>query len=345
MTVSLILVILIIFFALLFDFINGFHDAANSIATVVSTRVLTPLVAVGWAAFFNFVAFAIMGTRVAKTIGGDMVRIELIPAGARLYVLLAGILGAVIWNLITWYLGLPTSSSHAIIGGYTGAAATAYGGIFALLKPAAWIKTVTFIVASPVLGMTLAVIFYIAVMWIFKGWTPTRVDKLFRRGQLLSAAAYSLGHGGNDAQKTMGIITAVLVAGGLMSSGPNSSLPPIPLWVVLAAHAAMGLGTLSGGWRIVATMGGKITKLQPYGGFCAETAGAITLFSATMAGIPVSTTHTITGAIVGVGAARRFSAVRWGVTTRIIWAWVLTIPCSAAIAALAYLIVELITGI
>jgi len=345
MTAPVFLVLLIIFFALVFDFINGFHDAANSIATVVSTRVLTPLAAVIWAAFFNFVAFAVMGTRVAKTIGGDMVRIELIPPQARLYVLLAGILGAVIWNLITWYLGLPTSSSHAIIGGYAGAAATAYGGFAGLLKPAAWIKTLTFIVASPVIGMTLAVIFYIAVMWIFRSWTPSRVDKIFRRGQLLSAAAYSLGHGGNDAQKTMGIITAVLVAGGLMNSGPNSSLPPIPLWVVLSAHAAMALGTMSGGWRIVQTMGGKITKLQPYGGFCAETAGAITLFSATMAGIPVSTTHTITGAIVGVGAARRFSAVRWGVTTRIVWAWILTIPCSATIAALIYLLVEFITGI
>jgi PiT family inorganic phosphate transporter len=345
MSVSLLLVVSIIFCALLFDFINGFHDAANSIATVVSTRVLTPLVAVGWAAFFNFVAFAVMGTRVARTIGGDMVRIELIPPNARLYVLLAGILGAVVWNLITWYLGLPTSSSHAIIGGYTGAAAAAYGAVLPLLKPAAWIKTLLFIVASPVLGMTLAVFFYILVMWIFRSWTPTRVDKLFRRGQLLSAAAYSLGHGGNDAQKTMGIITAVLVAGGLLNSGPNSSLPPIPLWVVLSAHAAMGIGTLSGGWRIVATMGGKITKLQPYGGFCAETAGAITLFGATMAGIPVSTTHTITGAIVGVGAARRISAVRWGVTKRIVWAWILTIPCSAAIAAFTYLVVELITGI
>jgi PiT family inorganic phosphate transporter len=344
MTAPVLLVFIIIFCALLFDFINGFHDAANSIATVVSTRVLTPLVAVGWAAFFNFVAFAIMGTRVAKTIGGDMVHIELIPPDSRLYVLMAGILGAVVWNLITWYLALPTSSSHAIIGAYAGAAATAYGGFAGLLKPAAWIKTVTFIVASPVIGMTLAVILYIAVMWIFKSFTPTRVDKIFRRGQLLSAAAYSLGHGGNDAQKTMGIITAVLVAGGMLSSGPNSSLPPIPLWVVLSAHAAMGLGTLSGGWRIVRTMGGKITKLQPYGGFCAETAGAITLFGATMAGIPVSTTHTITGAIIGVGAARRFSAVRWGVTTSILWAWVLTIPCSATIAALIYLITLLITG-
>lgn len=332
--------LLIVFVALLFDYINGFHDAANSIATVVSTRVLSPRVAVLWAAVFNFIAFLIMGTRVAKTIGGDLVRIELINADLRLYVLLAGLLGAIIWNLITWYLGLPTSSSHAIIGGYGGAAIVAYGGISGLLKPAAWIKTIIFIVASPLLGMTLGITFTIAVYWIFRRTSPNKVDKIFRKGQLLSAAAYSLGHGGNDAQKTMGIITAVLVAGGLLSPGANSTLPPIPLWVVLAAHAAMGLGTLSGGWRIVKTMGSKITKLRPFGGFCAETAGAITLFGATFAGIPVSTTHTITGAIVGVGSTRRLSAVKWGVTSRIVFAWVLTIPLSAAFAALAYLLIR-----
>ena len=332
----------IIFFALLFDYVNGFHDAANSIATVVSTRVLTPFVAVIWAAVFNFVAFAIMGTRVAKTIGGELVRIDLIPPDTRLFVLLSGILGAVVWNLITWYLGLPTSSSHAIIGGYAGAAVTAHGGMKGVLMPQAWLKTLVFIVASPVLGLTLGVMLVIGVYWLFHRATPTRVDKIFRRGQLLSAAAYSLGHGGNDAQKTMGVITAVLVSGGFLASGSGGDLPPIPLWVVLSAHAAMALGTLSGGWRIVQTMGSKITKLEPYGGFCAETAGAITLFGATLAGIPVSTTQTITGAIVGVGAVRRFSAVRWGVTTRILWAWVLTIPCAATIATLCYLIIALL---
>ena len=342
MTGIAILALFIVLIALFFDFINGFHDAANSIATVVSTRVLSPGIAVMWAAFFNFIAFAIMGTRVAKTIGGDLVKIELIPSDLRLYVLMAGLLGAIIWNLITWYLGLPTSSSHALIGGYGGAAVAAYGGISGLLKPAAWIKTIIFIVASPLLGMTLAIGFMIAVLWIFRSWNPTRVDRFFRKGQLLSAAAYSLGHGGNDAQKTMGIMTAVLVAGGLLNSGPNQSLPHIPLWVVLAAHTAMGLGTLSGGWRIVHTMGSKITKLQPFGGFCAETAGAIALFGATFAGIPVSTTHTITGAIVGVGATRRLSAVRWGVTRRIVWAWILTIPFAATFAAFCFMLILIV---
>ena len=342
MTASLMLVVLIIFFAFLFDFVNGFHDAANSIATVVSTRVLTPLIAVGWAAFFNFIAFLFMGTRVAKTIGGDMVNIELIPAELRLYVLLSGILGAVIWNLITWYIALPTSSSHALIGAYAGAAVTAYGQIAGLLKPAAWIKTIIFIVASPVIGMTLGALMLVIIFRIFRRALPAKIDKWFRRGQLFSAAAYSLGHGGNDAQKTMGIITAVLVAGGFHAAGPGGSVPSIPLWVVLGAHTAMALGTLSGGWRIVRTMGAKITKLQPYGGFCAETAAAISLFGATFAGIPVSTTHTITGAIVGVGAAKRFSAVRWGITTRIVWAWVLTIPCAAGIAALIFYLIRLL---
>ncbi len=340
MTATLLFALFIVLVALTFDFINGFHDAANSIATVVSTRVLSPGIAVAWAAFFNFVAFAIMGTRVAKTIGGDLVRIELIPADLRLVVLLGGLMAAVVWNLITWYLGLPTSSSHALIGGYAGAAITAYGGIHGLLKPAAWIKTIAFIVLSPMVGMLLGALLLIGVSWIFRRWSPRHVDQFFRKGQLLSAAAYSLGHGGNDAQKTMGIITAVLVAGGMLNAGPNQSLPPIPLWVVLSAHAAMGLGTLSGGWRIVHTMGSKITKLQPYGGFCAETAGAVALFGATWAGIPVSTTHTITGAIVGVGATRRLSAVRWGVTRRIIWAWVLTIPFAATFGAILFQVIS-----
>lgn len=342
MSVAFAFVILIIFAALVFDYINGFHDAANSIATVVSTRVLSPGMAVIWAAFFNFVAFAILGTRVAKTIGGDLVRIDLISADLRLYVLLAGLIGAIIWNLITWYLGLPTSSSHALIGGYGGAAIVAYGGYSGLLKPAAWIKTLVFIVASPLIGLTLGYILMVAVYWLFHRSSASRVDKFFRRGQLLSAAAYSLGHGGNDAQKTMGIITAVLVAGGLLGAGPNGTLPAIPLWVVLAAHAAIAAGTLSGGWRIVRTMGSRITKLKPVSGFCAETAGALTLFGATLAGIPVSTTHTITGAIVGVGATRRLSAVKWGVARRIVWAWVLTIPISATIAAISFVIIKII---
>ena len=342
MSVAFAFVILIIIVALVFDYINGFHDAANSIATVVSTRVLSPGLAVIWAAFFNFIAFAILGTRVAKTIGGDLVHIELITADLRLFVLLAGLLGAIIWNLITWYLGLPTSSSHALIGGYGGAAIAAYGGVSGLLKPEAWIKTLIFIVASPLIGLTLGYVMMVLVYWLFHRSSAARVDKLFRRGQLLSAAGYSLGHGGNDAQKTMGIITAVLVAGGLLGSGPDGTLPAIPLWVVLSAHAAIAAGTLSGGWRIVHTMGSRITKLKPVSGFCAETAGAVTLFGATLAGIPVSTTHTITGAIVGVGSTRRLSAVKWGVARRIVWAWVLTIPISATIAAMSFVIIQFV---
>lgn len=338
MTTTASFAILIIFVALIFDYTNGFHDAANSIATVVSTRVLSPAIAVIWAAAFNFIAFAILGTRVAKTIGGDLVSIELVAQDARLYMLLAGVIGAIVWNLITWYVGLPTSSSHALIGGYGGAAIAAYGSFVGILKPEGWIKTVIFIVASPIIGMVLGFFLMVAVHWIFRRASPRSVDKIFRRGQLLSAAAYSLGHGGNDAQKTMGIVTAVLVSGGLLASGPGGKLPDIPLWVVLMAHAAIALGTLSGGWRIVHTMGSKITKLKPVGGFCAETAGAIALFGATLAGIPVSTTHTITGAIIGVGSTRRLSAVKWGVARRIVWAWVLTIPAAGTIAALSFFI-------
>ncbi|HVG39080.1 MAG TPA: inorganic phosphate transporter [Pyrinomonadaceae bacterium] len=340
MSATLLFVIIIIFVALVFDYINGFHDAANSIATVVSTRVLSPGVAVVWAAFFNFVAFAVFGTRVAKTIGGDLVHIELIAADLRLYVLLAALLGAIIWNLITWYLGLPTSSSHALIGGYAGAALVAYGGLRGLLNPEGWVKTIVFIVASPLIGVLVGFSLMVAVYWICRRWSPVQVDRTFRRGQLLSAAAYSLGHGGNDAQKTMGIITAVLVAGGMLAAQPGGELPEIPVWVVLLAHAAIGLGTLTGGWRIVRTMGSKITKLRPVGGFCAETAGALTLFGATYAGIPVSTTHTITGAIVGVGSTRRLSAVKWGVAGRIVWAWVLTIPMAALLAAVSFLLIN-----
>ncbi len=350
-SVTLSLIIFIIFIALVFDYVNGFHDAANSIATIVATRVLSPGVAVAWAAFFNFIAFVVFGTAVAKTIGGDMVNINAIAADSRLYVLLAGLFGAVIWNLITWYLGLPTSSSHALIGGYAGGAISAYIGISGftgvsnVLIAAGWIKTLSFIVLSPLIGMSLGFILMVAVYWIFHRVSVNKVDKGFRVGQLFSAAAFSLGHGGNDAQKTMGIITAVLAAGGVLQYGEGGKLPAIPLWVVLSAHAAIGLGTLSGGWRIVKTMGTKIVKLQPVGGFCAETAGAMTLFASTFGGIPVSTTHTITGAIVGVGSAKRFSAVKWGVASRIVWAWIITIPAAAILAALSYEIIMLIDKI
>jgi PiT family inorganic phosphate transporter len=341
-TSTVIIALLIVLVAMVFDFTNGFHDAANSIATVVSTRVLSPRAAVVWAAAFNFIAFLVFGTRVANTIGGDMVRIDLIEQNMRLYVLCAALLGAIIWNLITWYIGLPTSSSHALVGGYAGAAIAAHRGVGGLLKPAGWIKTLTFIIASPVIGLVLGFILMLAVYWIFQRWTPARVDKTFRRGQLLSAAAYSLGHGGNDAQKTMGIVTLVLATGGLfnLQMGPNGSLPPIPRFVVLLAHGAIALGTLSGGWRIVHTMGSKITKLRPVGGFCAETAGAITIFGATFFGIPVSTTHTITGAIAGVGSTTRLSAVKWRVAGRILWAWLLTIPAAAIFAAICFLIIS-----
>lgn len=337
--VTFALVVFIIIVALIFDYTNGFHDAANSIATVVSTRVLSPQVAVIWAAVFNFIAFLIFGTFVAKTVGGDMVDMTMLSEDYRLYAILAGIIGATTWNIITWYIGLPTSSSHAIVGGFSGGAVSALGG-FGILKAAGWIKTAIFIVASPLIGFTLGFLLMLATYWIFRNTAHSKVDKGFRFGQLFSAAAYSLGHGGNDAQKTMGIIAAVLAAGGILAYGPNGSLPTIPLWVVLSAHAAIALGTLSGGWRIVKTMGSKITKLKPVQGFSAETSGAITLFGATMLGIPVSTTHTITGAIVGAGSARRFSAVKWGVARRIVWAWVLTIPMAGGIAAGTYWIIR-----
>ena len=337
MTATLAFVIILVLLALVFDYINGFHDAANSIATVVSTRVLSPGLAVVWAAFFNFVAFAIFGTRVAKSIG-DGVRMDLISADLRLYVLLAALLGAIVWNLITWYLGLPTSSSHALLGGYAGAGIAAYGGVSGLLKTEVWLRTLKFIVLSPLIGMFMGFTLMVIVYWVFRRFSATRVDKIFRRGQLFSAAAFSLGHGGNDAQKTMGIITAVLAAGGLLTYGPDGSLPAIPLWVVLSAHAAIGLGTLSGGWRIVRTMGTRITKLKPVGGFCAETGADLTLAYVTWPGVPVATTHTITGAIVGVGATRRLSAVKWGVAGRIVWAWLLTIPLAAFISAISFLV-------
>ncbi len=338
MTALMAFVVLIIIIALIFDYINGFHDAANSIATVVSTRVLSPGVAVVWAAFFNFIAFAVLGTRVAKTIGGDLIEIKLIDQQWQLWVLLCGLLGAIVWNLITWYYGIPSSSSHALVGGYAGAAIAAHHGFAGgLLKPEGWIKTLSFIFISPIVGMILGFVFMVAILWIFRNRAADRVDKLFRKGQLLSAAAYSLGHGGNDAQKTMGIIAGVLVAANI---NPDATRE-IPTWVVLTCHAAIALGTLSGGWRIVHTMGSRITKLKPVGGFAAETAGATSIILATTAGIPVSTTHTITGAIVGVGATRRLSAVRWGVARTVVWAWVLTIPMSALIAAVSFYLVEL----
>src|ERR1044072_1803997 len=343
MTATFAFVLVLVAFALVFDYINGFHAAANSIATVVSTRVLSPGMAVLWAAFFNFVAFAVFGTRVAKAIG-DGVRMDLIAPQWRLYVLLGALLGAIIWNLITWYLGLPTSSSHALLRGYAGAGIAAYGGVVGLLKTDVWIRTIKFIVLSPLIGMILGFLLMVAVHWIFRRVTPARVDGFFRKGQLFSAAAFSLGHGGNDAQKTMGIITAVLTAGGVagLTYGPKGALPPVPLWVVLSAHAAIAFGTLSGGWRIVHTMGSKITKLKPIGGFCAETGAALTLAYVTLTGTPVSTTHTITGSIVGVGATRRLSAVKWGVAGRIVWAWILTIPAAALMAAVSFWIVQTI---
>jgi len=303
---NLVAVVGLIFVALIFDYINGFHDAANSIATVVSTRVLSPGKAVIWAAVFNFIAAFTFGTAVAKTVGAGLVDIHIVS----FTVIFAGLIGAIVWDLITWYYGLPTSSSHALIGGYAGAAVAKAG--WGAIIASGWTKTLIFIVLAPLMGMGLGFVIMLVTMWLLHGVAPGRVDRWFRRLQLLSAAAYSLGHGGNDAQKTMGIIAGALVAGGYLQL-VNGTMP-IPLWVILSAHAAIALGTLSGGWRIIHTMGSKITKLQPVGGFAAETAGAISLFTATHLGIPVSTTHTITGAIVGVGATRRITAVKWGVT-------------------------------
>ncbi len=324
--------------ALIFDVINGFHDAANSIATVVSTRVLTPRIAVLWAAFFNFIAMFIFAPRVADTIA-KIVRIDGHDT-VYVYVVLAGLVGAIIWDLITWRLGLPTSSSHALIGGVAGAG-LAYKGLGVIHWNNIW-KTVKFIPLAPLIGLGIGFCVMIAVYWIFRRWRPSDVDKVFRKGQLFSAALYSLGHGGNDAQKTMGIIMALLMAGGIMDPDTKLSLLNLnTMWIILSCHLAMGLGTAFGGWRIVKTMGMKITKLKPVGGFCAETAGAATLFMATHLGIPVSTTHTITGAIVGVGATTNFSGIKWGVAGRIVWAWIFTIPASALISVGCFYLIKL----
>ena len=318
------LLLAVVALTLTFEFSNGWHDAANSIATVVSTRVLTPFRAVLWAAFWNFVAAFIFGTAVAKTIGKGLVHIEMVDEK----VLLAGLLGAIAWNLITLVLGLPSSSSHALMGGYGGAAVAKAG--FGALVLSGWTAPVLFIFLSPIIGMVVGIAISAVTSWVVRKQRPLKVDRWFRRLQLLSAAAYSLGHGTNDAQKGMGIITTALVAGGLLTSYE------VPYWVIICCHLAMGGGTMAGGWRIIRTMGQRITKLTPFGGFAAETAGAITLMSTAHFGIPVSTTHTITGAIVGVGASRRLTAVRWGITRRIVFAWIATIPGAAVIGALLF---------
>jgi inorganic phosphate transporter, PiT family len=324
------LVVVIILFALVFDFLNGFHDAANSIATIVSTRVLTPRQAVVWAAFFNLVAAFAFDVHIAKTIGKGLINI----ASVNEFVIMGGLVGAIAWNLITWYFGLPSSSSHALIGGYGGAAIAKAG--FGVLIVHGWVNTFLFIVLAPVIGMILGYFLQVIVLWIVHARAYSRVDGVFRKLQLLSAALYSLGHGTNDAQKTMGIITGVLVTAGILQTFE------VPVWVVFSSHAAIAFGTLFGGWRIVKTMGSKITKLQPSDGFCAETAGGLTLLLTAFGGIAVSTTHTIAGAIMGVGATKRLSAVRWGIAGTMIWAWLLTIPMSAVIGAGAYLCIEVI---
>jgi len=336
-------VLAILAIALIFDFSNGWHDAANSIATVVSTRVLSPTAAVVWAAVFNFVAAFVFTTAVAKTIGKGIIDPSVVDAT----VILGALVGAISWNLITWYSGIPSSSSHALMGGLAGAAISK-AGFTALVLPGKWVATIAFIFLAPTIGLVVALLLTVALSWVLRRAMPRRVDRLFRVLQLGSAAAYSLGHGGNDAQKTMGVIVGLLVAEqDKFVDFPVRALHmttfDVPLWVILAAHAAIALGTVAGGWRIVKTMGQRLTKLRPFGGFCAETSGAIVLFALTFNGIPASTTHTITGAISGVGAAQRFSAVRWGVAGRIVWAWILTIPASAGIAGICYFVVRAIS--
>jgi len=340
-------VLAIVGVAFVFDFINGFHDSANSIATVVGTRVLSPGVAVMWAAFFNFIAAFVFTTAVAKTIGKGLIDLNIVTPN----VILAGLLGAIIWDLATWYWGIPSSSSHALIGGYAGAA-IAKAGLAALVLGRKWVETIMFIVVSPLFGMLLGFVLMVIVFWLFMRASPARVNRFFKRGQLVSSALFSLAHGGNDAQKTMGIVVGLLVSvaptlsqeTGWLSFFYIPNADHIPVWVILTAHTAIALGTLFGGWRIVHTMGSRITRLKPVGGFCAETAGAIAIGLATFGGIPVSTTHTITGSIIGVGATNRISAVRWGIAGRIVWAWVVTIPASAGIAALAYFFLRATVG-
>jgi inorganic phosphate transporter, PiT family len=333
----------IVLVALAFDFINGFHDAANSIATVVSTRVLSPRAAVAWAAFWNFVAAFTFGTAVARTIGKGMIDLSIVDAN----VILGGLIGAITWNIITWPLGLPTSSSHALVGGYAGAA-VAKSGFHAIIV-SGWTKVLVFMVVAPVLGLIMALFLTVILSWALRRAAPHRVDKAFRRLQLLSAAAYSLGHGTNDAQKTMGIIVSLLVSEQAnfvhfpIRAFHLTTADRIPVWVIFAAYVAIALGTMSGGWRIVKTMGQRLTRLRPFGGFCAETSGAITIFLSSHLGIPVSTTHVITGAISGVGAAQRMSAVRWGLAGRIMWAWLFTIPAAAGIAGVSYAALHLLT--
>ena len=327
------LVITIILLALLFDFLNGFHDAANSIATIVSTRVLTPRKAVVWAAFFNLVAALVFDVHIAKTIGKGLVELHAVNE----FVLMGGLVGAIVWNLITWYYGLPSSSSHALIGGYGGAAIAKAG--FGSIIYSGWINTIVFIVVAPIMGMVMGYFLQVIVLWIVRYKSYSKVDGTVRKLQLLSAALYSLGHGTNDAQKTMGIITGLLVTAGFLQAFE------VPFWVIILSHTAIALGTLFGGWRIVKTMGSKITKLRPSDGFCAETAGGLTLLVTAFGGIAVSTTHTIAGAIMGVGATKRLSAVRWGIAGKMVWAWILTIPASAAVAALSYFIIDAVRQI
>jgi PiT family inorganic phosphate transporter len=339
---TLILAAGIILVALVFDFINGFHDAANSVATIVATRVLTPGQAVVWAAVFNFVAAFLFGTSVAKTMGKGMIDLAIVTP----YVILGGLIGAIVWDLITWWFGLPTSSSHALIGGYAGAAMAKVAMMRGLNHSfealvvngwKGWPETLAYLVFAPFLGLVLAYAMMIAIYWMFRKSTPVKMDRYFRKLQLVSAAVFSLAHGSNDAQKTMGIVTGVLVSSGYLATFD------VPIWVILSAHAAIALGTLSGGWRIIRTMGGRLTRLKPRGGFCAETAAAISILFSTYTGTPVSTTHVIAGAIVGVGSIQRLKAVRWGLATNIVWAWILTIPAAAAVGALSMLALRLFT--